>query len=198
MSVNGVEVVGEGPGQSGHRLAILEERNDESGRREPGDVDGRARNSRRCQVLIDQVHARGEAPFRRVRIERRRDRLESGAGSAEDIAHHGGEMVVIGVGGGQIRERSGDGGDGHVVDQGDLGGVERRAVVTDVGLPRLLALRSGEGVPDGDEVPHAVQGGRRGVRNDGGVDGAGPLIGEAPGVGAQPCCAKILIGIAVG
>ena len=62
-------------------------------------------------------------------------------------------MVVIGVGGGQIRERSGDGGDGPVVDQGDLGGVERRAVVADVGLPRLLALRSGEGVPDGDEVP---------------------------------------------
>ena len=71
-------------------------------------------------------------------------------------------------------------------------------MVADVGLPRLLALWSGEGVPDGDEVPYAVQGGRRGVRNDGGVDGAGPLIGEAPGVGAQPCCAKILIGIAVG
>ena len=102
LSVDGVEVGGDDPGQSGHRLAILEERDDESGRREPGDIDGRARNSRRCQVLIDQVHARGEAPFRRVRIERRRDRLEGGAGSAEGIAHHGGEMVVIGVGGGQI------------------------------------------------------------------------------------------------
>ena len=36
------------------------------------------------------------------------------------------------------------------------------------------------------------------------VFGEGPqnpklmLIGEAPGVGTQPCCAKILIGIAVG